>query len=78
VVGGSVDIVNAQGLVIVGDPGDANCAVNTISGTLLLRTNTHGLEAIGNTVGALVVSGNSGPGPYPGDVTTIAGNIISH
>jgi hypothetical protein len=77
-VGGSVNIIKAQGLVIVGDPGDANCAVNTLSGTLLLQNNTHGVEAIGNTVGNLVVSGNSGPGPFPGDVTTISGNIISH
>ncbi len=77
-VGGSVSVINAGGLVIVGDPGDANCAVNTVSGTLLLRNNTHGVEAIGNTVGGLVVSGNSGPGPFPGDGTTISGNIISH
>ncbi len=78
VVGGSVNISKAKGLVIVGDPGDANCAVNTISGTLLLSNNAHGVEAIGNTVGALVATANSGPGPFPGDVTTIAGNIISH
>lgn len=76
-VGGSVTVGNAAGLVIVGDPGDANCAVNTIGGTLSLENNTHGVEAIGNTVANLVVFGNSGPGPYPGDVTTISGNIIA-
>jgi len=75
-VGGSLTVGNATGLVVIGDPGDANCAVNTISGTLVLRTNTGGVEAIGNTVGGLVASGNSGPGPYPGDVTTVAGNTI--
>jgi hypothetical protein len=73
-VGGAVTIMNAQGLVIVGDPGDANCAVNVIHGTLTLRNNTHGVEALGNTVGGQVISGNSGPGPFPGDVTTISGN----
>jgi hypothetical protein len=39
------------------------CAVNPVSGTLLLSNNTHGVEAIGNTVGALGATGNSGPGP---------------
>lgn len=73
-VGGAVTIMNAKGLVIVGDPGDANCAVNVISGTLMLRNNNHGVEAIGNTVGSQLISGNSGPGPFPGDVTTITGN----
>jgi hypothetical protein len=77
-VGGAVTISGAQGLVIVGDPGDAGCAPNTIGGTLLLTNNTHGLEAINNTVGGLIVSGNSGPGPFPGDVTTISGNVIKH
>lgn len=76
VVGGAVTIIGAQGLVIVGDPGDANCAVNNISGALQLRNNLHGVEAIGNTVGNLIVSNNSGPGPFPGDPTTISGNII--
>lgn len=74
-VTGSISVINATGLVVIGDPGDANCAVNSIGGTLLLRNNTGGVEAIGNTVGGLVSSGNSGPGPYPGDVTTISGNL---
>jgi uncharacterized repeat protein (TIGR01451 family) len=78
VVGGAVNVIGAQGLVIVGDPGDANCAVNNISGALQLRNNLHGVEAIGNTVGSLIVSNNSGPGPFPGDGTTISGNIIRH
>lgn len=75
-VRGSVSVRGALGLVIIGDPGDANCASNTIGGSLVLDTNLHGVEAIGNTVGSLVASGNSGPGPYPGDVTTISGNTI--
>jgi surface antigen len=77
-IGGATDIINAQGLVIIGDPGDANCAANTIGGTLLLLSNTHGLEAINNTVGGLVTSGNSGPGPFPGDISSVSGNHPSH
>ncbi len=77
-VGGAVSVIKAQGLVIVGDTVDAGCAVNTMSGTLVLENNTNGVEAIGNTVGGLVAFGNSGPGPFPGDVTTISGNIIAH
>jgi hypothetical protein len=73
-IGGSVDIKSATALVIVGDPGDAACAPNTIAGTLLLQNNTGGVEAINNTEHGLSVSGNSGPGPFPGDPTTITGN----
>jgi hypothetical protein len=71
---GGVGVTGAQGLVVIGDPGDANCAVNALGGTLLLKDNTHGVEAINNKVVNLVVSNNSGPGPYPGDITTISGN----
>jgi hypothetical protein len=73
-IGGSITIMNAQGMVIVGDPGDVNCAGNTVGGTLVLRNNTHGVEAIGNTVGGLVSSGNSGPGPFPRDTSSVRGN----
>jgi hypothetical protein len=73
-IGGSVDVKSDTGLVIVGDPGDAACAPNTIAGTLLLQNNTGGVEAINNTEHGLSVSGNSGPGPFPGDPTTITGN----
>lgn len=74
-VASSVDIKNATGLVIVGDPGDAACPSNRIGGILSLQNNSGGVEAIGNTVaGAIITSGNSGPGPFPGDVTTISGN----
>jgi hypothetical protein len=73
-VSGAVDIKNQRGLVIVGDPGDAACAPNTIHGALLLKDNTGGVEAIDNTEHGLSASGNSGPGPFPGDPTTISGN----
>jgi hypothetical protein len=73
-VGGALDIKNHAGLVIVGDPGDAACAPNKINGGLLLTNNTGGVEAINNTEHGLSASGNSGPGPFPGDPTTISGN----
>jgi hypothetical protein len=73
-IGGALDIKNHTGLVIVGDPGDAACAPNTINGALLLANNTGGVEAIDNTEHGLSASGNSGPGPFPGDPTTITGN----
>jgi hypothetical protein len=74
-VGGSVTVSKAGGNVIIGDAGDAACASNTISGALLLRSNTNGVEAMDNQVaGAVLVSNNSGPGPVPGDPTTISGN----
>jgi Big-like domain-containing protein len=65
-INGSVDIEQSTGLVIVGDPAD-ECAPNTITGSLIVRNNTGGVVAIGNTVsGATSISGNSGPGPFPG------------
>ncbi|HWH10557.1 MAG TPA: Ig-like domain-containing protein [Solirubrobacteraceae bacterium] len=74
-ISGTVDIKSQTALVIVGDPGDAACAPNRIGGSLILQNNTGGVEAINNTVtGAVSASGNSGPGPFPGDPTTIAGN----
>ncbi|HWH12159.1 MAG TPA: Ig-like domain repeat protein [Solirubrobacteraceae bacterium] len=74
-ISGTVDIKSQTGLVIVGDPGDASCAPNSIGGSLILQSNTGGVEAINNRVtGAISTSGNSGPGPFPGDPTTISGN----
>jgi hypothetical protein len=71
---GAVSAQRMTGLVIVGDPGDAACQPNRIGGSLVLQNNTGGVEAINNTVARLVVANNSGPGPYPGDPTTITGN----
>jgi uncharacterized protein (DUF2237 family) len=73
-IGGSVDIKSDTALVIFGDPGDASCQPNTVAGTLLLQNNTGGVEAINNTEHGLTATGNSGPGPFPGDPTTITGN----
>jgi hypothetical protein len=67
-VGGTVSVSGATGFVLVGDLGDDGCAPNRIGGSLLLNNNIHGLEAIGNHVsGAVSASGNSGPGPFPGN-----------
>ncbi|PZR91502.1 MAG: hypothetical protein DLM67_16235 [Candidatus Nephthysia bennettiae] len=72
---GRVIVKDAGGLVIIGDPGSAACASNVIGGSFELRGNHHGVEAIDNTVfGAIQTSDNSGPGPFPGDQTTISGN----
>jgi hypothetical protein len=73
-VGGAVNISHAQGVVIIGDPGDANCPVNNISGALVLEGNSHGVEAIGNAAGTVVNVTNSGPGPYPGDSSLVTDN----
>jgi YVTN family beta-propeller protein len=73
-IGGAVDIKNRTSLVMIGDPGDAACAPNTIAGILSLKNNTGGVEAINNIEHGLINSGNSGPGPFPGDPTTISGN----
>ncbi len=72
--GGSVTVANAQALVVIGDPGEG-CAANVIHGTLLLQNNTHGVRAVGNLVGNLVATNNSGPGAYPGDPTLISSHV---
>jgi hypothetical protein len=72
-VNGSVSISGSAGLVVVGDIEHAMCAVNTITGDLSFEDNVHGVMSIADSVGGGVSSdGNSGPGPFPGDVTTIA------
>ena len=86
VISGSVIVANAADIVIVGDPGDARCRANDgvpagingkgINGALMLANDHNGVEAINNTVGNLVTSGNSGPGPYPPDGSKIAGNKV--
>lgn len=73
-IAGNVIVGRASGLTVIGDPGDAVCAANTIGGSLILTNNTGGVEAIDNTAAHVVAANNSGPGPYPGDTTTITGN----
>jgi hypothetical protein len=72
-VNGSVSISGSTGLVVVGDIEHALCDVNTITGGLAFKDNTHGVMAIADSVGGGVSDvDNSGLGPFPGDVTTIA------
>jgi hypothetical protein len=73
-VTGNVQVGGATGLTMVGDPGHAGCGPNIIAGTLVLNGNHGGVEAINNYAHRLVASNNDGPGPFPGDVTTISGN----
>jgi hypothetical protein len=75
-VRGSVVVTAARGFVLIGDPGDDGCAANRIGGSLVLVDNRHGLDAVGNRVnGAVVVSGNSGAGPFPEDTAPeVSGN----
>jgi hypothetical protein len=67
-VDGAVSVAKATGFVLIADSDDDACASNTIGGSLVLRNNTAGVEAIGNRVaGAMVSSGNTGAGPLPED-----------
>jgi hypothetical protein len=73
-IGGALDVKNSSGIVIIGDAA-IGCAANQIAGALSVQNNSHGGEVINNTAGgSIITGGNSGPGPYPGDPTTIAGN----
>ena len=70
-VDGSVQISRSSRFVVIGDPGDDNCAADTIGGAFALSQNHGGLEMVNGTVGgSMQVSGNSGTGPFPEDVTT--------
>lgn len=73
-VGGAIDVKHSNGLAMMGDPGDG-CAANHAGGAFLVHSDTNGVEAVDNTAaGSILTSGDSGPGPYPGDATTISGN----
>jgi len=71
----SVTVNNATGFVVIGDATDG-CPVNTIRGSLTLIDDTGGVQVIGNSVaGTVTASGNSGAGPFPGDIAPdISGN----
>ncbi len=74
-VGGALSVTGSTGLVVVGDTESARCAVNTIAGGLSLTSNSGGVRAIGNRVGGAVTdTANFGPGPFPGDPTSITAN----
>jgi hypothetical protein len=75
-VGGSVTVTSARGFVLAGDAGDDGCPPNTIGGALNIHDDTHGVDAIANTVsGPVSTIGNSGRGPLPVDTRPeITGN----
>jgi hypothetical protein len=67
-VHGSVTVNGASGFVVIGDPANG-CPANVIGGSVTLDNNNNGVDAIDNTVtGNVVTSGNSGNGPFPGDI----------
>lgn len=76
-IGGTLSVTASTGFVVVGDSGDDRCAPNSISGALILQANTHGLDAVGNTIlGSQTISGNSGAGAFPVDTAPhIGGNV---
>jgi hypothetical protein len=55
-------------------PTVSNSLTPTGIGQLLPGT----LRLQNNTVGNIVASNNSGPGPHPGNVTVVTGNFIKH
>jgi hypothetical protein len=63
-VNGAVDIKNSTGPVIVGDPA-GGCPPNQIGGALVLKDDTRGVAANGNTAPVTIDKGNSGPDPLP-------------
>ncbi|PZS19000.1 MAG: hypothetical protein DLM54_07725 [Acidimicrobiales bacterium] len=75
-LGGSLSSTGAKGFVLIGGDGDDSCGPNAIAGSLVLRNNTGGLEAMGSTAqGQVVTTANSGAGPLPGDASPeVSGN----
>jgi hypothetical protein len=64
---GSVSVSSATGFVLIGDPGDDQCAGNTL-GALTLSYNRAGVEVSTNRIGGGVrLIGNTGAGPFPED-----------
>jgi hypothetical protein len=71
---GSGQVSGSTGPVVIGDAAEG-CAVNTFRTTLVLTSNTHGLQVIGNRVLLIAALGNSGAGPFPDDTAPrIIGN----
>ena len=68
----------STGFVLIGDPGDDACAVNTLKSGLTLTNNTGGFEAVGNSIaGTVSATGNSGHGPFAEDNgVELEGNTI--
>jgi hypothetical protein len=72
-----LSITDSAGLVVVGDLAGAACAQDTIDGDLTVTGNANGVEVLDDLVGGTITaSGNSGPGPFPGGVSMVAGNGV--
>ncbi|MHB1988939.1 MAG: Ig-like domain repeat protein [Acidimicrobiales bacterium] len=81
-LGGAVSISGSTGYVLIGGGATTGCGESAVSGALLLRGNTGGLQVATTSVGGSVqVTGNSGYVPVEqGGVfppTEIAGNTIT-
>lgn len=72
----SATVCQAVGQAPVNQAVVVPCVPNTISGSLMLKDNHHGVVAIGNNVAKGVV--NMGTGAFPGDtVPVVSGNSPS-
>lgn len=70
---GSITVASSRGFVLIGDPADG-CAANTVDGSILVSSSTHGVVIVKNTVSSTVSApGASGTSPL-GQPVTVAGN----
>jgi hypothetical protein len=71
-------VSEANGFVLIGDPGDDRCEGNTLRGWVVLNSNRGGLEVSHNTFqGELRVSATSGDGAAHGGFPEDHGSEIS-
>jgi len=77
-VGNAVKVSGATGFVLLGDPGDDNCAGNSFRTNITLSSNHRGVELGHNHIGANTsVTGTTGVGLFPEDVgAELEGNTI--
>jgi hypothetical protein len=68
-VRGSLNVTDAAGFVLIGDPGDDLCPGNALFSSVRLDSNHAGVELGANSriMGSVMVRGNSGVGPFPDD-----------
>ncbi|MCU1451689.1 MAG: hypothetical protein JWP02_3859 [Acidimicrobiales bacterium] len=57
--GATVSVTNATKFVILGDPFDRNCPVNTFGGTVIATGNAGGVEIAGNTINGSLTADNN-------------------
>jgi hypothetical protein len=78
-VAGTATVSATSGFVLLGDPGDDDCAGNVFRGAAVVKGNRGGVEIGANSFrGGLTVSANTGNGPLPEDRgTEIEANQVS-